>query len=73
MMADEYEWNKEETVIRAQGETAVYRNPHNATVIRQRDPFGGDDQFVVIEPHALPVLIKRLQQHFAENRRGEEE
>jgi len=66
-MADnEYDWPDEDLVIHPQGETAVYRNAKEATVIRQRDPFG-DEQFVVISPQYLPALITRLQQHHQEN------
>lgn len=71
MSEGEYKWPEEETVILPQGETAVYRNSHNATVIRQRDPFQGDESYVVILPEFLPALIMRLQQHHAENTRGE--
>jgi len=72
-MSDDYQWNDEDMVINAQGETAVYRNHKNATVIRQRDPFAGDEQFVVILPEFLPALILKLQEHHAQNRRGEAE
>jgi len=75
-MSDEnegYDWSDEDLVIRAQGETAVYKNEHDGTVIRQRDPFSGDEQFVVISPGNLAQLIRRLQQHHAENRRAEEQ
>lgn len=70
-MGDEYEWNDEDLVIRPQGETAVYRNPSNATVIRQRDPFAGEEQFIVVLPEFLPALILKLQEHHAQNRRGD--
>lgn len=69
-MVDEgspYDWPDEDMIIYPQGETAVYRNPKEATVIRQRDPFAGDEQFVVILPQYLPALIAKLQQHHAEN------
>lgn len=72
-MADEYEWADEDLVIRPQGETAVYRNQKNATVIRQRDPFVGDEQVIVVLPEFLPALILKLQEHHAQNRRGEAE
>ncbi len=72
-MSDEYEWHEEDLVIRPQGETAVYRNKENSTVIRQRDPFAGDEQFVVVLPEFLPALILKLQEHHAQNRRGEAE
>jgi hypothetical protein len=70
---NEYEWVDDDVVIQPQGETAVYRNHRNATCIRQRDPFdGNDDNVVVVLPEHLPALIRRLQQHHAENIRGEE-
>lgn len=71
MSGTEYEWNDEDTAIPAQGETAIYRNEKGYTVIRQRDPFVGEEQFVVVLPDFLPLIINRLQQYYAENRRGE--
>lgn len=68
---DNTNWRDEDVVIPPQGETVVYRNEKNATVIRQRDPFLGDEETIVIQPEFLPALIQRLQQHHAENRRGE--
>lgn len=71
-MSDDSNWNDDDVVVPAQGETVIYRNHKNATVIRQRDPFSGDDEnVVVIQPEFLPALIQKLQQHHAENRRGE--
>jgi hypothetical protein len=65
---DNFDWEAPDLdlVIPPQGETAVYKNPKEATVIRQRDPFGGDEQFVVILPQYLAGLIEVLQRHQAE-------
>lgn len=69
-MSDEFEWSDDEVVIPPQGETAVYRNHRDATCIRQRDPFSGDDDMVVVVlPEHLPALIRKLQEHHAENMR----
>jgi hypothetical protein len=53
-------WTDDDTVIREQSETAVYINPYNEVIIRQR-PYPDDDVFVLIKREYLPLLIRRLQ------------
>lgn len=64
----DFDWDAPDLdiVIPPQGETAVYKNPKEATVIRQRDPFLGEEQFVVILPQYLGKVIDVLQRHLAE-------
>ena len=58
----EFDWNcSDSIVLQEQPETAVYLNPQNVVVIRQRAPCWADeDSFVYIAPHNLMTLIDAL-------------
>ena len=59
-MSGDFNWNETETVIPEQAQTAVYRNPEGAIVIRQRGETFDDDSFVVIQPANLDILLDKL-------------
>jgi hypothetical protein len=46
----EFSWNDddESVVIEAVNATAVYANPKGDIVIRQQDPYGHEDSFIVV-------------------------
>lgn len=58
------DWTKAagDLCIAEQPATAVYWNTKGAVVIRQEDPYGDDDPYVMVQPHNLPALILRLEQ-----------
>ena len=58
----EFDWNNSPSVIlREQSATAAYYNPFGALVIRQRDPYGDADPFVVIEPENVAQFLSGLR------------
>ena len=59
--ADDFDWFKDDSIVlEEQPAIAVYTNPRNAIVIRQRATFPEDDMFVFIATHNLMTLIDRL-------------
>ena len=65
MDGDTFDWNptKDEVhsiVIRDQPAIAVYINPHDEIVVRQRDHYGYDDQFVYITKENVPQVAERM-------------
>lgn len=61
-MADDFDWTeeKEDIAVRWQGAIAVYRNKEGALVIRQEGHVGDEDQFVVVRPENLRLLVDKL-------------
>ena len=64
-MSDDFAWKDvaEDTIVQSTGAIAVYLNPHNDIVIRQRstDPYRDEDYWITVPPAIIPKLIKRLQ------------
>jgi len=62
---DDFDWNadgnKEDVVIPQVDAVAVYQNGTGNVVIRQQDPMGDRDQFVVIPRGSVNTLIKALR------------
>ena len=59
--ADDFDWFKDDSIVlEEQSAIAVYTNPRDAIVIRQRATFPEIDMFVFIAPHNLMTLIDRL-------------
>jgi hypothetical protein len=59
----EFDWNgpNDSIVLQEQPETAIYLNPKDVIVIRQRaSAWDEEDSFVYIAPHNLMTLIDRL-------------
>jgi hypothetical protein len=58
--AEEFDWNDESSIVlRAQAETAIYRNPVGDLVIRQRN-WPDEDSFVVITANCEAQFIDQL-------------
>jgi hypothetical protein len=58
--AEEFDWNDESSIVlRAQAETAIYRNPVGDLVIRQRN-WPDEDSFVVIAANCEAQFIDQL-------------
>jgi hypothetical protein len=58
----DFDWNNSPSVIlREQSATAAYYNPFGALVIRQRDPFGDADPFLVVEPENVAQFLSGLR------------
>lgn len=58
-MAD-FEWSGSDTIIRTTGAVAAYVNSYGDIVIRQQDPFGGDDGIIIVPVAIAERLIDRL-------------
>lgn len=58
----EFDWEGDESVVFPTSyAVAVYINDSGDVVIRQADPIGNDDSFVVIPPRQLKALIGALR------------
>src|SRR5262245_9517915 len=58
----DFDWNNSPSVIlREQAATAAYYNPFGALVIRQRDWYGDNDPFLVIEPENIAQFLSGLR------------
>jgi hypothetical protein len=55
---DPFDNDGEDLVVRHQPAIAIYLNPWNAVVIRQRDDMGGDSFVFVCEEHLQAVISK---------------
>lgn len=63
-MKDDFSWNGDEEalVVRQQAATAVYLNQYDEIVIRQQgDPFGEDDDVVVLTPDSAINVVLEIQ------------
>ena len=59
---NDFNWDNDETVVfPTANAVAVFMNEDGGVVIRQQDPMGDDDPFVVIPPAQLKALIKALR------------
>jgi hypothetical protein len=75
-VADDFDWQKlsgDERVVNEARETAVYLNPQNDVVIRQRAnwPDENEDPFLVIPLYRVQALIDRLDALLLEAHRNE--
>ncbi|MBX5008153.1 hypothetical protein [Rhizobium lentis] len=61
-----FDWRGPEVIIRTQPATAIYRNVHDAVVIRQESVTGYDDQFVFFATKDdVQTLINALDREIA--------
>lgn len=59
----DFDWShKPSIVVEAVDETSIYTNPDGNVVIRQRNPMGEDDSFVVIHLQHVSRVIKALKE-----------
>ena len=76
-MADDFDWqnlDEEAKVVNEARETAVYLNPRNDVVIRQRAnwPDEREDPFLLIPLYRVQALIDRLDALLLEAHRTEQ-
>jgi hypothetical protein len=66
---DPFDNDGEDLVVKHQPAIAIYLNPWNAVVIRQRDDMGGDSFVFVCEEHLQAVISKlsEIQREFCSN------
>jgi hypothetical protein len=64
METEKWDWAaddcKGDVIIPQVNAVAVYQNGAGDVVIRQRDPYGDEDSFIVVPVGYLPVLISAL-------------
>lgn len=63
-MNSDFDWleNKENIIVPAVDAIAVYTNEDGNIVIRQQNPMGDDDYFVVIPLNNVPAVIKAVEE-----------
>lgn len=64
---EDFDWKGPDVIIQTQPATAVYRNVHQAVVIRQEAMNGNDDQFVFFATaDDVRTLINALQREIGD-------
>lgn len=65
-LEDAFDWKGPDVIIQTQPATAIYRNVHDAVVIRQESVTGCDDQFLFFATKDdVRTLINALEREIA--------